>query len=372
MEVITRRVFLKRTVSGVGGIVLAKSLGAVSVAQIPAADMSRVVVAEHHQATDGVRIVNAANVQSMTDESIKQLTGEASVANAWASLLPDFRKEHVVAVKVNAINALLPTHPAVVDAITSGLIASGVPENNIIIYDALKTSAWKQRIINAGYEYNAGDTGVRCIETNEKGWGYDWDNPVTILGRKMALSSVVTRCDHLINVPVLKWLNWTPAPTLGLKNHYGSINAPDGLHGNFATACATLNSQDAIKNKTRLSVIDALFGCSTGQLNPPNFAPNSLIVSRDSVAADYVAADMLNEERVRLKLALQRMLYIEEAAGMGLGTGDPEKMELIKLELGAPEKEEKEEVEEKPEEEVGKAVDPAHSYKTQWGSIKLM
>lgn len=51
MEGITRRVFLKRTMSGIGGVVLAKSLGPnISLAQ-PSADMSKVVVVEHHEAT---------------------------------------------------------------------------------------------------------------------------------------------------------------------------------------------------------------------------------------------------------------------------------------------------------------------------------
>ena len=215
---------------------------------------------------------------------------------------------------------------------------------------------------------------MRCIETNEKGWGYDWANAVTILGRKMALSSVVNRCDHLINVPVLKWVDWTPVPTLSLKNHYGSVSSPQSLHSNFATACATLNSLEAIKDRTRLIVTDALFGCWNHMLNPPNFAPNSLIVSRDPVAADYVGAQILEEERARHNQPPGNVLFLDEAAEMGLGTNDPEKMELVNLELGAPEEpeeEEQEEVEEEPEEEAGKAVDPRHSYKTQWGAIKL-
>jgi uncharacterized protein (DUF362 family) len=375
MEPIRRRTFLKRTISSVGGVMLAKSFGPrISLAQQPG-DMSRVVVAEHHQATDGVKIINPANVQTMMDESIKQFTGQGSVADAWASLLPDFKENHMVAIKVNAANRLLPTHPVVVDAITAGLIAAGVAENNIVIYDALKTSAHKWRMINAGYKYNAGDVGVRCIETNEKGWGYDWDNPVTIMGRKMALSSVVTRCDHLINVPVLKWMNFEPMTSLSLKNHYGSVDKPQALHDNFATACPTLNSQGAIKDKTRLIVVDALFGCRIGQINPPDFAPNSLIVSTDSVAADHVGTQMLEEERARHNQPPRNIPLLEKAADMGLGTDDPEKIELIKLELGAPEKpeeEEKEEIEEKPEEEVGKAVDPTGSYKTQWARIKTL
>jgi uncharacterized protein (DUF362 family) len=368
MEPITRRVFLKRAISGIGGVTLAGTFGPnMSLAQ-PDADMSRIVVVKHTEATDGVRNINAANVQVMMDESIKQLTGEATVADAWASLLPDFKEEHVVAIKVNCATSLLPTHPVVVDAIVSGLTAAGVPENNIIIYDIV-TRVLRQ----CGFKFNMADEGVRCFAAmkaeniDEEGWGRDWDNPVDILGNKVLLSTILTRCDHLINVPVLK-AHSMAVFTLSLKNHFGSLAIhPQVLHNNLNLTIPTLNNQEAIKDKTRLIVIDALFGCWKGQELPPDFAPNSLIVSRDPVAADYLGSEMINEERARLNMRPRNMdVMLDKAAGMGLGTNDPEKMELIRVELGPPE----EEVEEKPEEEVGRAVDPTGSYKTQWGSIK--
>ena len=351
MEPITRRVFLKRTMSSVGGVMLAKSFGPnIGLAQ-PPADMSRIVVTKHHQATDGVRVVNAANVQAMMDESIKQLTGESSVADAWASLLPDFKEEHVIAIKVIAGGAI-PSHPEVLGAIVAGLTAAGVPENNIIIFD--RDSG------GTGYKYNVGDVGVRSFGTGAKGWGYDWDNPVDILGQKRALSTIVTRCDHLINIPTLRVHLDQYEVTLALKNHYGSVGNARALHGNFPTTCATLNSQKAIKDKTRLVVTDALFGCWGSRPGGwvVDCAPNSLIASRDPVAADYIGTEMLNEERAKHNLPPRNVPLLEKAAQMGLGTNDPEKMELLEVELGEPEK------------EGGKAVEPANSYRTRWGSIK--
>jgi hypothetical protein len=382
MKPVTRRVFLKRAVSGVGGIMLAKSLGPnVSLAQQPPADMSRVVVAEHTEATDGVRVINAANVQAMMDESIKQLTGEPSVADAWAGLLPDFRKDHLIAIKVNT-TWFVRTHTEVVDAMVTGLTAAGVPENNIIIYDI--ATQGMHGLVQAGYKYNKSDVGVQCFGTfkssvikggfmdgkaavPEEGWGPDWDNPVDILGREMALSTILTRCDHLINVPVLKAHIWNhTAVSLSLKNHFGSVGDPPGLHANYATACATLNSQEAIKGKTRLVVIDGLFGAWSDQTVPPQFAPNSLIVTRDPVAADYIGTEMINEERSKYKQPPRNVsLLLQKAAELGVGTNDPEKMELTKVEMGPPKEEE-----EKPEEDDGKAVEPNHSYRTQWGHIR--
>jgi uncharacterized protein (DUF362 family) len=365
MESITRRVFLKRAVSGVGGVMLAKSLGPnVSGLAQPPADMSRVVVVEHSEATDGVKVINPVNAQAMVDEAVKQLTGESSVADAWASLLPDFKEEHLVAIKVNAVYqaVLIPTHPVVVDAIVTGLLSAGVRENNIIIYDRRK-----QELTRVGYSYNAGDVGVRCLATDEKGWGYDRDNRVDILGQRESFSSILTRCDHLINVPVLKVMPEPFKVTLSMKNHFGSVDNPQLFHNNFATACATLNSQEAITSKTRLIAIDALFGCCGSNIfaQTPDCAPNSLIVSRDTVAADYIGTEMLNEQRAKRNFQPKNMPLLGIAAEMGLGTNDPEKMEVLKVDLG-PQKEEKEEA----EEEVGKAVEPADSYKTQWGRVK--
>jgi len=347
---------------------LAKSLGNnVGLAQLPG-DMSRVVIAEHPGATDGVRAISAANVQIMMDEAIKRLTDKATVADAWSSILPGYEADHTIAIKVNCVTNLLPSHREVVDSIVTGLTAAGVPENNIIIYDI---ATWF--LTGSGYKRNMGEEGVRCFGTNrgggilgqkpieEDGWGHDWDNPLDINGREVFLSTIVTRCDHLINVPPLKWHPMSQV-TLALKNHYGSINNPQLLHGNINTAIPTLYSQAAIKDKTRLVVTDALFGCWTGNQNPPNFASNTLIVTEDPVAADHIGAQMLIDERKRLKVwAPDSISSIEKAAEMGLGTNDPEKMEILELKL-----------EGEFEKEDGKAVEPADKYRTQWGSVKTI
>ena len=336
MEPITRRDFLKRTLTGIGGIMLAESLGS-NIGLTQAADMSsKVVIARHHEATDGVRVINAAIVQDMMDESIKRFTCKPSVADAWGSILTDFKEEHLIAIKVNTITPTHKTNPEVVDAIVTGLTAAGAPENNIIIYDRTK-----HELTACGYKYNAGNVGVRCFGTDEKGWGYDWDNPVDILGQKRALSSIVTRCNHLINVPVLR-VHLNPyGVTLSFKNHYGSVDSPRSLHANFAMVCAALNNQEDIKGKTRLVVIDALFGC-WGR-NPAagtflrDFAYNGLIMSKDPVATDYIGTEILNEERTKHNQPPRNVPLLEKAAQIGLGTNEPEKIELLKGDLEVPE-----------------------------------
>ena len=64
-----------------------------------------------------------------------------------------------------------------------------------------------------------------------------------------------------------------------------------------------------------------------------DFFPNSLVVSRDPVAADYVGTKMLNDERAKHSKPARNVPLLEEAARMGLGTNDPRKIELQTLEL---------------------------------------
>jgi len=280
----------------------------------------KVIVVRDDEATDGPNIRGEV-VRAMLGEAIKRLTGESSVADAWASLLPGWREDHVIAIKVNTIAKAIPSHPEVVAAIVAGLTRMGVPENNIIVYDRkyLKNTAYSGLSVS-GYTYNTGPVGVRCFETEEEGWGYDQDNPVNILGQRRTLSSILTRCDHLINVPVLKVHLDPYGVTLSLKNHYGSVDRPEALHGNFATACATLNAQKPIRNKTRLIVTDALFGFwGSRAVFVPDFAPNSIIVSVDPVAVDFVGTEMLNQERTRRNQAPREVPVLDEAVRMGLG-----------------------------------------------------
>jgi hypothetical protein len=85
------------------------------------------------------------------------------------------------------------------------------------------------------------------------------------------------------------------------------------------------------------------------------------------VAADTIGGEILKEARVNNGQGNPKnIIYIEKAAEMGLGTCDPEKIDLLEIKM----EEFEEEIEEIPEENVGKAVEPANSYITQWGRVK--
>ena len=83
------------------------------------AHWGEVLVVRDDTATDGPEI-NAEVVRTMMAESLKQFTGQPTVAGAWNSLLPNWKEDDVIAIKVNSIMKEGSTHPQVADAIVAG------------------------------------------------------------------------------------------------------------------------------------------------------------------------------------------------------------------------------------------------------------
>ena len=103
----------------------------------------------------------------------------------------------------------------------------------------------------------------------------------------------------LISVPVLKDHNLAGV-SLGMKNFYGAIHNPNKYHDhNCDPYVSDVVSHRYIAPKWRLTVCDAtLAQYHAGPGRHPGFAwPfGGLIVSNDVVAADAVAADVLEAQ----------------------------------------------------------------------------
>jgi uncharacterized protein (DUF362 family) len=191
-----RREFIKDVSLAGIGITLGTSLIGTGIQRASAQNASKLVIASHADVVTGVK-ANPEIVKKIVDAGIIQYTGQTTVADAWASILPGLSPNDVVTIKVNCINSSLSSHPEVTDAIASGLIAIGVKDNNIIIWDRTNNE-----LLRSGFKYNISDTGIRCFGTDEKGWGYD--KQVKISNRNVRLSKILLNTDHLINVPLLK------------------------------------------------------------------------------------------------------------------------------------------------------------------------
>lgn len=89
---------------------------------------------------------------------------------------------------------------------------------------------------------------------------------------------------------------------------------------------------------------------------PPQFIYDGLVVSQDPVAADYMGWKIVDEQRVMRGLRPlaetgRSPKFLETAAKLGLGTNDPNNMELIMI-------------------GEGKAVQLQDTLFATWGKIK--
>src|SRR4030066_951354 len=90
------------------------------------------------------------------EAGMKELTGQKTAADAWASL---FSPDDVVGIKINCIGApRISSSLASVNATVAGLKSAGVKENNIIIWDRPAREFQK-----TGLTINKGSTGVRVM-----------------------------------------------------------------------------------------------------------------------------------------------------------------------------------------------------------------
>jgi uncharacterized protein (DUF362 family) len=336
MYKIKRRDFIKNLSIATMGTAFGTPLSGLSLKKINRdKPKSKVAIIRDQKASSNKgQTVDPERIQSMMDAAIKALTGQKNAADAYASLFPKQEKNDIIAIKANCMQ----THPfteschKTIDAIVNGLKGAGIAENNIILYD------WRNEDLSScGYTRNTGATGVRCFGNDEKGWGYE-EAAIKPGGASVHLSNILTRCTHLINIPVLR-----DHPTIGLslslKNHYGSVDRPSSLHGTNFTCdpyIAELNALEPIKKKQRLIVLPALVGVYEGHHSPPQFEYNGLIASQDPVAVDYLGYTLIEEQRIKndlrpLSKTGRYPKYIDTSAKLGVGTNDPSHMEKITI-----------------------------------------
>jgi uncharacterized protein (DUF362 family) len=168
-----------------------------------------------------------------------------------------------------------------------------------------------------------------------------WEDRPTRQGQfEGRLTRIITeQITALINVPVMKD-HGIAGITAALKNHYGSFDNPGRHHGNHCDPyLADLNAIPAIRDKTRLVVLDALRPMADGG---PGLRRDSLwdfyslVVSRDPVAVDYFAWKTIDERRAQTGLKSlaesgREPKWIATAARYGLGTDDPARMDIVRI-----------------------------------------
>jgi uncharacterized protein (DUF362 family) len=288
----------------------------------------------------------------MIDEGIKNLTNTPTAKEAWLKIFPDLKEKEVIGLKVNTVNPKIPAHPEVGHAIVDSMVDAGINQRNILIWDNLE-----QFLTAAGYTINTSDKGYRCYGTyHDETMGLDPDVKVKIpsVGIDRSYSKILTQqIDYLINVPVLKVSHFAGI-TMALKNMYGTISLseqsmigifpPDmgdvvvKMHAhNCNPQIAEVNAGETLMKKTKLVIADALMGIYEGSAHVgPQGVDHKIIMSQDRVAADYTGLQILNKRRKERGIELitnEKAGILKSAEKLGVGTADPEKIEVRKVQL---------------------------------------
>ncbi len=311
---------------------------------------------------------DSAVVRRMVDDLVMAATGEPTVSSAWGSLV---KPSDVVGIKVCANGApLFSSHPAVVNAIVSGLTTAGVPPQNIVVWDReerlLKAAGFRTK--NAGYRlmWSEGNYDPKAVITSmvlgkliygdllftakapdtlrgefrAEPVELDKKRPRTIdnLSDESHLSNVLTRVvTKVINVPVLSdntycglsgaLFNMT---IQNLDNWRRLVQEPVNGDPSIPEAYA----DPRIGDKVVFQVMDGLIALYAGApFGDANYAVHfgTLYASKDPVAMDVVALRRIDEWRLgaQMEPASKTAKYLQTAFSYGLGNADLGKIEVV-------------------------------------------
>ena len=279
-------------------------------------------------------------VSEMMDQAIMKLADRDSAKEAWKDfVLPD----DIVGIKINPLGGKqFSTRRVIVDKIIDGLYGAGVLENQIIIWDRFEA-----HLVNAGYEVNQTDQGVRVFASDSADVGYDDDifyetKKDSIIRRengsmKSRYSKIVTRdVDVIINVPVMKHHAMTGVSGC-LKNlAFGSVDNtrrfhPSPLHGD--PAIAEVFGHEILRDKVVLNIVDGLLASFDGgpiYNAEGEWKYGGISVSRDPVALDQILLQSVGEKREEMDLpSITRLSnHIRSAWRAGIGTNDLDEMDI--------------------------------------------
>ncbi len=257
--------------------------------------------------SDAVKmVVNDEVVRPMLDELLLSLTEGA--ADPWRVILPDFHRSMRIGIKVNCLNEMVPTSVALVKTLVQSLRES-------LDIDGQQILVWDRRLDELVPPaprklFDAEELGVRVVGTvNSAGGtgGPGYSEPIcgAVAGRTPRLSRILTEMtDVTINCPVLK-THGVSGVTAALKNIYGIIDNPGEYHANLSLALPELYNLPPIRNHIRLTILDALIAVTTGNTDaPPDTYPGRIIASRDPLALDRYAVDLVNRLRADKQLGL--------------------------------------------------------------------
>lgn len=294
------------------------------------------------------------------------LTGEKKIKKAWRQFI---EPKDIIGIKVNPIaGKLLTTSHAIVQSIIEQLEESGIPRENLIIWDRrefdLREAGFTPqnypgiKIIGTEYQDEAGSYissegkfySENRIDKNQYFYAdvegeYDaYTMPYMVNGGKNSYFSTICTemVTKIINVPVLK--NAGSSVTLCMKNlAFGSITNTARLHQSlWNETCAYACAFPPLRDKLVLNIVDGLIGCFDGgpAANPQFICHyNTILAGTDPVATDRIGYEIVLAKRIEEGIQSEEKAgsraYMELAQNLKLGIANKSKIELKEINLQA-------------------------------------
>jgi len=312
---------------------------------------ARVVIVQDPQATDAFR-ARPERIPAMVNRAITNLTGRATAAEAWRSLVST---QEVVGIKVySAPGPNSGTRPAVVAAVVEGLLAAGLPAKQIIVWDKQAADLRLAGFFELSKRYGIRVAGSAQAGYDEKAapyessllgnlvWGdLEFGRTGEGLGRKSFLSKLVTReMTRIINLTPL--LNHNLAGVSGnlFSLAMGSVDNTVRFESDasrLATAVPDIYNLHELSDRVVLNIVDALIcqyeGGERGLLHYSAML-NQLRFSRDPVALDVLSIQELDHQRQAAKAPMVKPnldLYNNASSLLELGISDLKKINVETL-----------------------------------------
>ncbi len=287
-KTITRRKLLRDSALAAAGSTLLMNLPARVLASTTQ-HKTKVILIRNENVLDSAGKMNAEIMQDMIDGALVELTGKDTVDQAWKSVL---KPEDVLGIKSNVWRRL-PTPSELEQAIKKRAMEVGISESDIGISD-----------------------------------------------RGVLTDPVFQRATALINARPLRTHAWSGLGTL-IKNYITYTNKKPSFHPDSCADLAELWKFKEVKGKTRLNVLVVLTPLFHG-VGPHHFNQKyvwsyyGLLVGFDPVAVDSVGVRLINAKRLAyfgedrpINPPPKHVLLADTRHG--LGTADPNKINLIKL-----------------------------------------
>lgn len=294
---------------------------------------SRVAVVRKEGVLQADHSLQAEPLADMLDAGMRAALDRKTVLDSWKAL---FSSTDVVGIKLNTLGGpRLSPHPELVRIIAQRLVEAGVAPQRILIWDR-----FERELTKAGFP--PGDfhgVGI-VVATDTARVGYDAEPQISGSIGSCFSRIISTFCTALINVGVLKDHDLS-GTSVAMKNLFGLIHNPNRYHFDVHADpyLPDLCLHPFVKDKLRLTICDGFLAQYDGgpaYKSQRTWAYGGLLVSRDPVALDAVAATVLSQKRREENLpsfaeAGREPKYIALAEDKRLGWADPGKIDCIEV-----------------------------------------